>query len=229
MVVETGKPVRYAITNLAAYGLDQGDDLSMRLRAHLRRWAFDAVDIVQLREKHLETGELFALAQAGIQALRTFSGPANTSDPAIPVYTLPRFLVNGRPDIAAAVGADGVHLPSGPGTLTPAQVRKVFFAAGLPRCFVSVSCHTLDEVHAARDAGADLLLFGPVFEKRVAGKVVVPGLGLATLGQACEAAKPLPVLALGGVTAANTPACLQAGARGVASIRLFAPASHETG
>ena len=225
MVVEAGKPVRYAITNLAAYESDQRDDLLMRLRAYVRRCAFDEVDIVQLREKHLESGVLFALAQAATDELRSLRASSGASGSGGLHPSAPRFLVNGRPDIAAAAAADGVHLPSGAGELTPAQVRRVFTAASLPHCTVSVSCHTLQEVRAVRDGGADLLLFGPVFEKRTPGAVVVAGLGLEELQRATEAAHPVRVLALGGVTPANTAACLQAGAAGIAGIRLFSPRS----
>jgi thiamine-phosphate pyrophosphorylase len=87
---------------------------------------------------------------------------------------------------------------------------------------VSVSCHTLDEVQRAHRAEVDLILFGPVFEKRVEGEVVAPGAGLAGLQAACKVAPGSPVLALGGITVANTPACLAAGAAGIAGIRLFA-------
>jgi len=66
-----------------------------------------------------------------------------------------------------------------------------------------------------------MVLFGPVFEKRVEGELVVRGLELMMLQAACVIAGKLPVLALGGVTAENAAACVQAGAAGVAGIRLF--------
>jgi len=47
-----------------------------------------------------------------------------------------------------------------------------------------------------------------------------PGTGLVVLEQACRAAAPVPVFALGGVTAENAADCLRAGAAGIAAIRL---------
>ena len=205
------KPFRCAITDLSSWISDSRTDRRLRLETGLRRWAVDGVDTVQLREKALKTGELFALANAAMGILRGLPGDRR-----------PRLLVNGRPDVALAAGADGVHLSAQPGALTPAQVRAVFAGAGRPHCLVSLSCHTLDEVAGARDGGADLILFGPVFEKRVGGEVVVEGKGLRLLREACLLAEPAPVLALGGVTPAHLDACLEAGAAGFASIRAFA-------
>ena len=165
-------------------------------------------------KKRLESGELVALAMMAMQVLREVAaerGGVRTT----------RLLVNGRPDIAAAAGADGVHLTAKTGELTPGQVRQVFLGAGLPSCFVSVSCHTVQEVAAGCQAGADLILFGPVFEKRVGTELVTAGLGLRHLSEACVLARRVPVLALGGVTEQNTPSCLAAGAAGIAGIRLF--------
>ncbi len=210
--------MRYAITNLAAYSLDYGAERRLRLERQVRQWTIDGVDIVQLREKGMETGELLWLAEAAMNVLR---GTA-CEEAAERTGRRTRLLVNGRADVAAAAGADGVHLTSRPGELAPAQVRQVFAAAGLSECTVSVSCHTIAEVVRAREGGADLLLFGPVFEKRVEEELVRLGLGIAALRAACRLAGGTPVLALGGITAENAPACLRAGAAGVAGIRLFA-------
>ena len=49
----------------------------------------------------------------------------------------------------------------------------------------------------------------------------LPGAGLQMLEQACRMAAPIPVYALGGVTAANAPRCIEAGAGGIAAIRLM--------
>lgn len=131
----------------------------------------------------------------------------------------PRVLVNHRAEVALACAADGVHLRSGGDELTPAQVRHLYRAVSLPAPIVSVSCHTLAEVSRAKDA--DLILFGPVFEKTLQGQSSLLGTGLALLAEACRAATPTPVLALGGVTEENQHRCLQAGAAGIAGIRYF--------
>ena len=189
----------------------------MRWRADLHRWATEGVDFIQLREKVFEAGLLWQLAAEGVRLLEGLHASLNP-------LRVPRLLVNSRPDIAAAARANGIHLTGNPGELTPAQARAVFQASGLPSCFVSASCHTLEEVAVACAGGADLLLFAPVFEKMVAGQLIRHGQGLDLLAQACQLAHPVPVLAMGGVTAHTLPACLKAGAAGAAGIRLFAAA-----
>jgi thiamine-phosphate pyrophosphorylase len=141
----------------------------------------------------------------------------------------PKLLINSRADVAVASGADGVHLTSATGELTPADVRKLYASAGLPEPIVSVSCHTLSEIPRARDADATFILFGPVFEKVVSTPSstasrearLSEGVGLNLLHLACTTAAPTPVLALGGITPENTSATLAAGAAGVAAIRMF--------
>lgn len=208
--------MRYAISDLSAIASTQGLDAaaSRRLRwlGAVRRYQENRVDVIQLREKTLDMGELFDLARAAMNQL----------GPDLPATRRPALLVNSRPDLAIAAGADGVHLTSRPGELRPAQVRGLFRAARRKEPTVSVSCHSLEDVRAAARDGADLLLFGPIFEKRVRGEIVVAGVGLEALHQACTVAGRVPVLALGGVTAETTAACLAAGAAGVAGIRLFA-------
>jgi thiamine-phosphate pyrophosphorylase len=192
--------LRYAITS--------GKGLGDANVSQARLWAFEGVDYVQLREKEMEAGELVRVARAMVAIFR--GEDART-----------KLLVNGRADVAVAAGADGVHLTSRPGELTAGQVRRVFAAAGRGDPVVSASCHTLEDVRRAMRGGVDLVLFGPVFEKREAGRVVVTGVGLEALQEACELARGTPVLALGGVTKANTMLCWEAGAAGVAGIRLF--------
>ena len=172
-----------------------------------QRWAAEGVEFVQLREKQLGTGELVRLA-AAMQAASREAGKT-------------KLLVNGRADVAVAAGADGVHLTSRAGELTAEQVRCVFQAAGAGEPVVSTSCHSLEEVRRAVGGGVDLILFGPVFEKRVRGEVVVAGVGLKALREACAAAGKTPVLALGGVTWESAERCVEAGAAGVAGVRLF--------
>ena len=197
-----GGMIRCAITS------GRGSQSPEELIADARRWAAAGVDVVQLREKHLEAGDLLRLAKAIVDVFREHGGAI-------------RLLVNGRADVAAAAGADGVHLSAQPGELTPAQVRRVFAGAGARKPVVSVSCHTLVEVRRAAEAGVEMILFGPVFEKRLGNEVVVEGVGLEALREACTAAEATPVLALGGVTRLNARLSVGAGAAGIAGIRLF--------
>jgi len=178
------------------------------LLADAARWAELGVDFVQLREKSLDVGELAELARAMIEVFRKHGGTT-------------KLLVNGRVDVAIAAGADGVHLTSGAAELTCAQVRALFTGAGRGEAVVGASCHTLAEVKRAREAGVDLILFGPMFEKRVRDVVVSEGVELELLRAASEAAGPTPVLALGGVDEENASICLEAGAAGIAGIRCF--------
>ena len=213
--------LRYAISNLGMPDTrDQLNSCARRRDQWLRdltRWAAEGVDFVQLREKSLDAGELFSLSVEGSRLLaRIASSGRDGRSPR------PKLLINSRPDLAVAAVADGVHLTSRGGELRPEQVLSVFRASRAVVAVFSVSCHTPAEAEAARRSGADLILFGPVFEKSVGGTRITDGTGTTVLGEACAAAAPVPVLALGGLTAHNLAACLEAGASGIAAIRLFA-------
>ena len=159
------------------------------------------VDLVQLREKDLAARELEGLAREALRRLQA----ARTST---------RLLINSRVDVALAVGAHGVHLRSR--DISVEEVRTIWrLAAGRATPIVSVSCHSAEEVHDAREAGADYAVFAPVFEKTGSAEFR----GLEGLRQACR--HPIPVLALGGIRVENAGSCIQAGAKGIAAIRLF--------
>lgn len=111
-----------------------------------------------------------------------------------------KILVNSRADVARAAGADGVHLPS----------RAPF--ATLPGLIVARSCHTIAEIQQSR---ADFVTFSPIFESPGKGS----GIGLQALSEASRIG--IPVFALGGITWQNATLCTQAGAAGIAGIRLF--------
>ena len=220
--------LRYAITGRLRFAAESGQQAEparqAALLAQAARLAADGIDFIQLREKDLSAAALAALARRLLATLR-----ADSTHPA------PRLLINSRADIAVATCADGVHLTSAPGSLTPAEVRALYAAASLPEPIVSLSCHTLAEVARAAsfapDERATLILFGPVFEKVIAedrapekslgDKKISAGAGLDLLRAVCAAAAPVPVLALGGINRSNTDDCLDAGAAGIAAIRLF--------
>ena len=214
--------LRYAITDRLRLTASEPERREAVLN-QARKCALAGIDFLQLREKDLPARDLAELARS-ILAIFAEHNSAR-----------PKLLTNSRADIAIAVRADGVHLTSASDELTPAQVRALYSSAGLLPPTVSLSCHTVVEVIAARGSHSenelcfapnpatapDLILFGAVFEKRIGDQLVSAGSGLDLLRQACAAAAPIPVLALGGVTDANTFDCLEAGAAGIAAIRLF--------
>jgi thiamine-phosphate pyrophosphorylase len=109
-------------------------------------------------------------------------------------------------EAVAAVGADGVHLPSG-GSPVAARAR-------LPGALIGASAHSADEAAAVARAGADYVTASPVFV--TASKPGYgPALGLDGLARIVAAARG-PVVALGGITAENAGLCCDVGARGIA-------------
>ncbi|HKW26090.1 MAG TPA: thiamine phosphate synthase [Terriglobales bacterium] len=185
-----------------------------RLLAKIAEASRAGVDLIQLREKDLPARDLENLAQEAVGIVRENAGGKRT-----------RLLINSRVDVAIAAEADGVHLPAE--DIAASEARVIFSKAGVHEPVIGVSCHSVSEVRLAEAHGADFAVFGPVFEKSGA-----PGQGVADLRAACskvpargvEAAVPagqMPVLALGGVTQDNAAACREAGAAGVAAIRLF--------
>jgi len=156
--------------------------------------ALDAgLPAVQLRDKELPARALLVLAER-LRALTARTGAL--------------LLVNDRVDVAAAVAADGVHL--GTGSMPPDVVRGLL----PPGALVGVSTHAPAEVAATT---ADFAFFGPVYA--TPSKVAYgPPQGVALLREAVTGAS-VPVLAIGGVTAARVPELRTAGAAGVAVIR----------
>ena len=196
----------YYITDRSQFG---GDEHARRraLLAKIAEAARARVDYIQLRERDLSSRELETLA-------REVAGLVRENSPST------RLLINSGTDVALAARADGVHLRAD--DLTPNEVRRVLeVSAHRPlttdHFLVAASCHSNEDVIRAESEAVDFVVFAPVFGKRNA-----PGTepaGLAALREACRA--KISLLALGGVTLDNAAPCLDAGAAGVAGIRLF--------
>jgi thiamine-phosphate pyrophosphorylase len=222
----------YYITDRTAF---PGDEAARRRRLleKIAEAARAGVDYIQLREKDLPTRDLESLAREAVRViaqLRTENRELRTA-----------LLINSRTDIAIAVGGDGVHLRSD--DVSPQEVRQVWKAAGFSTLresrrvgqpgscgagtparqlspqdpMIGVSCHSPAEVARAAAGGAAFAVFAPVFEKKDSPDTHAAGLTM--LQEACK--DEIPVLALGGVTLANARSCLEAGAAGIAAIRLF--------
>src|SRR5579862_5831143 len=202
-------PILYYISDRHAFPGNEGSQNEQLLRK-IGEAARAGVDYIQLRERDLTTHELEALALNARD--RIDRSKADGPGPRV------NFLINSRTDVALATGADGVHLPAD--NLSPMEIRHLWkqCRANEPGTVtISVSCHSLEEVARAEASGADLAIFAPVFEKKDAPETRPTGLG--ALKQACQ--HKIPVIALGGITLENASACLDAGAAGIAGIRLF--------
>lgn len=116
-------------------------------------------------------------------------------------------VVNGRPDVAAAVGAHGVQL--GADDLGPAEARRTF-----PLGWIGRSVHSAAEAETAVGEGADYLLVGNIYE--TASHPGRPGAGLELVRRTVGLG--LPVIAIGGIDAARAAAVRDEGAYGVAAI-----------
>jgi thiamine-phosphate pyrophosphorylase len=202
----------YYITDRTAFAADEPTRRS-RLLEKISEATRAGVDYIQLREKNLHPRDVESLAkEAGsiIEKLRTENPELRTA-----------LLINSRTDIALAAHADGVHLRSD--DISPEEVRAVWKKRGVgaparansPQDpVIGVSCHSPADVAQAAANSASFAVFAPVFEKKDARPA-----GLDLLREACGA--NIPVLALGGVTLAKVQSCLEAGAAGIAAIRLF--------
>jgi thiamine-phosphate pyrophosphorylase len=198
------------VTDSQSLGLTEPrSDILAKIEAAVRA----GVDWVQIREKEMPAGRLLEIARAAVgMTNRKPAPPGGEGRPE------PLILVNDRLDIAIAGDAAGIHL--GRESLPAQDVIGWRQRRKMVRdLMVGISCHTIDELRQAEDAGVDYVFFGPVFDtpaKRPFG----PPLGIAKLAAACRATR-LKVIAIGGVTLENSAECLHAGTAGIAAIRMF--------
>lgn len=116
-------------------------------------------------------------------------------------------LIGGRSDIAAALGAQGLQLSRQ--DLKPADARRV-----LGQGWIGSSVHSRAEAESAVEEGADFLVVGSIY-----ATASHPGRPAAGLGLVRETAElGIPVIAIGGITAARAPEVRAAGAYGAAAI-----------
>ncbi|HXR64330.1 MAG TPA: thiamine phosphate synthase [Ktedonobacteraceae bacterium] len=152
--------------------------------------------VIQLRNKTASTRVLIAEGLA-LRALTREHGAL--------------LIVNDRVDVALAVDADGVHV--GQDDMPAALARRLLGSQRI----LGVSASTLEEAEEAAANGADYLGIGPIFPT-VAKADAGPETGTALLVDSARK-WPLPLVAIGGITAENTRDVIQAGATGIAVIR----------
>ncbi|KAJ7084353.1 thiamine biosynthetic bifunctional enzyme Thi4 [Mycena belliarum] len=141
------------------------------------------VTVVQIREKTSDTAEFLQLAQE--------------SKTLCDRYEIP-LIINDRIDIALAVNARGVHLGQSD---MPIGIARRLMPAG---SIIGISCNSLDEVRRARDAGADYIGLGAVWETQTK-RLTKPPIGVRGLGVMLEAldGSDIKAVAIGGIKSTN--------------------------
>jgi thiamine-phosphate diphosphorylase len=183
---------RHRIAVIADRALARDRPLETIVRAAIAGGA----ELIQLRDKEADSRGLHDTALA----LREITRRHGTL-----------FLVNDRADIAAAAGADGVHL--GQRDLPLEAARRLLG----PHAVIGISAESAEEAAAAQAGGADYLGVGPVFEARATKPDAGPPAG-PDLVRRIRAHCSLPILAIGGIGPHNAAAAIAAGADGVAVI-----------
>jgi len=152
------------------------------------------VRLVQLREKDLSARELLHVGEPLLKLVRE-GGAA--------------LVMNDRVDVALALEADGVHLG---GNSLPVKVARRVAGDGM---LIGVSVHSIEEAARAEGEGADYLILGTIFESR--SHPGTPPAGLSLVSRVSAAVR-IPVVAIGGINAANAGSVVAAGASGAAVI-----------
>jgi thiamine-phosphate pyrophosphorylase len=162
------------------------------------------VDIVQLREKDAEAGDLLRFAAF----FRTAADRHNAL-----------FIINDRPDVALIAGADGVHL--GQNDLPPEHARRVLGED----LVIGLSTHS-DAEFAAASPDADYFSVGPVYATPTKPGRAATGLEFVRAAAALcgERGEPRPWFAIGGVDASTVGAVMHAGADRIAVVRAITEA-----
>jgi thiamine-phosphate pyrophosphorylase len=173
-------------------------DLAAFLAAVLEAGA----DIVQLREKEAEAGDLLRWS-------KEFRSAADRHGAL--------FVMNDRPDVAVASGADGVHV--GQNDLPPAWARRMVG----PELLIGLSTHSIVEFDASAP-DADYLCVGPLFATPT--KLGRPATGLEIVTHAASRARDgrerRPWFAIGGIDITSLPGVMDSGAERIAVVRAAA-------
>lgn len=155
--------------------------------------AASGVDVLQLREKERSPDEIQVLASPILEACRSAGIP---------------FIVNDHPEVAAALGADGVHV--GQDDVPVSDARQT--TGGI----VGLSTHSRVQIERAGELGPDYIAVGPVFETPT--KEGRPAVGTELVSFAAERVR-IPWFAIGGINLTTIDEVVAAGARRVVVVR----------
>jgi len=174
----------YCILDLGYTAEDRAEEVTSALLA-------GGADILQLRAKKSDAATIRRVAEKLIPLCR---------DAGVP------FILNDFPDLAASLGADGVHIGQDDGALGAA--REIMGQGKL----IGRSTHSLVQARAALEEGFDYIGFGPLFPTPT--KAGRPAIGLDEIvAMEQEVGSHIPAFCIGGITPATLPQVLAAGAR----------------
>ena len=206
-------PVLCYVTDRRSLVVEKSAGAAVALACKIEAVLAAGIDWVQIREKDLPARQICQIAR---DALRRAAASERAG------RSVPRIIINDRLDVALTEGAGGVHLGE---TGLPVKDTRALIErwTGHKDLLVGASCHSVEAVRSAASDGADYVFFGPLFATPSKATFGLPQ-GLELLEDACRAVE-IPVIAIGGITVENATKCLEAGARGIAAIRLFQDAA----
>jgi thiamine-phosphate pyrophosphorylase len=175
-------------------------DLEGLLRAALG----GGVDIVQLREKALDRGEIERAAQTFRRVADNYSA---------------LFILNDDPELARACDTDGVHV--GQDDVAAEEARELLG----PDAIIGLSTHSPKQMDASAGRPVDYISAGPIWETPT--KAGRPGVGLEYIEYAAAHA-PHPFFAIGGISPENAEQVVRAGAQRLCAVRAIRDAPHPT-
>lgn len=193
-------PARRRLADAFLYLVTPAEPKAGSLDEFLPRVLEAGVDVVQLREKDMETRPLLRFAEVVRRRTQEFGA---------------LFILNDRVDLALAASADGVHL--GQDDLPAEEARR----QGGRNFLIGLSTHSEEQVLAAAASEADYIGVGPIHETPT--KPGRPAVGYGLVGFAAQHAT-IPFFAIGGIDLSTLPAVLQAGARRVSVARALTEA-----
>lgn len=189
----TSNPKLYAILDLGYVPEENAATTTAALLA-------GGADLLQLRAKNHGLGTIRRVAEILIPLCREAGVP---------------FILNDHPELAAELGADGVHIGQDDGSLVAA--RSLFQSKiqnSKPKILFGRSTHSLDQARAALAEGFDYIGFGPLFPTPT--KAGRPGIGLQDIAaMEREVGCQIPAFCIGGIKRDNLAQVLAAGARRV--------------
>jgi thiamine-phosphate pyrophosphorylase len=190
--IDVGRLSRERLDGINLCALLSGGNSAGQFQRLVESLVEAGVGMIQLREKHLDDRELIDRARILVERTRGSRTVA---------------IVNDRADLAAAVGADGVHV--GQDDLSVKDARAIVGT----RALIGVSTHNIGQARAAVLDGANYLGAGPTFSSRT--KSFDDFAGLEYLREVSSEIR-LPTFAIGGISAENLPQVIAAGVSRVA-------------